>query len=242
MKLQIRLSLFLSVIAIVAALSGVGGTLAAQHLITGKQIKNGTLTTLDLKNNGVKTADIANGTVDSEDLGANSVGSEEITPNAVGSEEIAPGAVHTSDIGDNQVTAEDVELPEPEQIVELPEAPDSVTNEFTLVDEVGSYTKEDATSKLQVAWSGSAKAGFSPCQFQLRVDGAPAASGAGVAYVQNSSTISISATALFEGLGVGPHKIQVFAKSTQPSGSFPCTVGPEEAGVDQTFVVTEEVG
>jgi hypothetical protein len=251
MKLQVRTALVLAVVALVAALTGVGTTLATQRLITGKQIKNNSIASVDLKNNGVQTADIANGTVDSEDLGANSVGSEEIqtnavgseelAANAVGSEEIAPGAVHSSDIGDNQVTSEDVDLPEPEQIVTPPEAPDMVGNEYALVDEVGSYIKEDPTSGLSVSWTGSAAAGFSPCLFQIRVDGTASANGAGVIYVANGSTISVSGTALFEGLGTGPHAIQVWAHSTI-NGSFPCTVGPVVAGVDQTFVVSEEVG
>lgn len=232
MKLQARTALVLSVVAIVAALTGVGTTLATQRLVTGAQIKNGSITTKDLKNNGVKAADLA----------PNSVGSTEIQTDAVGTEELAPGAVHTSDIGADQVTAGDVDLPEPEQIVKAPEAPDMVGTEFTLVDEVGAYVKEDPTSKLQIAWTGSASAGFSPCQFQLRVDGAAATSGAGVVYVQNSSTLSVSDTALFEGLGAGAHQVQVFARSTQPGQAFPCTVGPSEAGIDQTFVVTEEVG
>lgn len=242
MKLQVRVSTALAVLALVVALSGVSGTLAAQHLITGAQIKNNSITTKDLRNGGVKTADIANGTVDSEDLGANSVGSEEITPDAVGTEELAPGAVHTSDIGADQVTANDVDLPEPVQMVEAPAPASMVGPEFTLVDEVGTYTKEDPTSKLQVAWTGSASAGFSPCQFQIRVDGKAAGDGAGVAYLQNSSTLSVSDTALFEGLGSGAHQIQVFARSLNSATAFPCTVGPAEAAVDQTFVVTEEVG
>lgn len=72
MKLQVRASLALSVMAIIAALGGVGGAIAGS-MITGKQIRNGSLTSLDYHKGSVKSTDIANSSVSTADIGTDQV-------------------------------------------------------------------------------------------------------------------------------------------------------------------------
>lgn len=238
------LALLALALALVAAVGGIAS--AAGVFVTTRDIKNGTILSQDIHNNQVKSADVKNGTVASGDIKTGGVTSPDIGTGQVGSEDIGEGEVHTGDIGGNQVTPSDVNLPESEQIVEPPKdvASAEVGPDFALIDSAGAYTKEAAESVLEVTWTGTAKAEFgaglgsSKCVFQLRVDG-NAAAGAGEAFVENSS-INASVTALFAGLGVGPHNIEVWAKSAE-SGTAKCIVGPAEIGIGQTFTIAEQV-
>lgn len=223
MKLQVRFAVAVAVLALVAALSGIGGAYAGTVLIGSKQIRNGSLLTQDYKTGSVRTSDVQNGTVSTPDL--------------------ENGGIDSVDIGTNEVTPSDLELPDPKQVVEPESSPSQVGGDFVNVDPVTTYTKVDPTSVLEVTWTGSASAGFSPCQFQLRVDGQPAAPGAGVIYVSNGSIQgNVSLTASFEGLAEGPHEVAIFARTTGGGGSpQPCTVSPPEAQIMQTFLIGEQV-
>lgn len=223
MKLQVRASLALSVLALVAALGGVGGAVAGQALITSKQIKNGTIRAVDLHKGAVRTGKIRKGAVKSSSIGTNAVRTAAIAPEAVGPTE--------------------VDMPVPEQLVRADAAAVTVGAEYALVAVAGAFVKEDPASTLQVEWSGSAFADDLPCVFQLRVDGAAAGS-AGEVPVQVKSTSAIAASALFEGLAVGEHSIEVWARTVPNSiySSSRCVVGPGMADVAQTYVVSERVG
>jgi len=233
----------LALAALVVAIVGVGvaGASAGGVFVTTKQIRNGTILSQDIRKNAVKSSDIGKDAVGSTDVKAGAVESAEIASGAVQSEEIDTGAVQTGDIGDGQVQPGDVDLPEPEQIQESDVASAVVgDSDFALVNTVGTYMKEDATSILDVTWTGTAVGVEVPCVFQIRVDGKASAAGAGVVYV-GTSAASVSAAALFEGLPAGPHTIEVWAKLTDSLGSSACTVGPASAGISQTFVVSEQV-
>ena len=223
MKLQVRASLLIAVVALVAALSGVGGVYAGTVLITGKQIKNGSLTTQDYRKGSVRTSDVQNGSVGSPDL--------------------TNGGVSTADIGTNQVLPSDLDLPDPQLGVEAGTASANVGEGFELVDPVETYMKVDPTSILEVTWTGSAAAGFLPCQFQIRIDGQEPPGGAGTIYVANGSVNGNIATSVtFPGLPEGPHEIAIYARSIGGGGgTFPCTVGPETAQIKQTFLTGEQV-
>lgn len=241
-----------STFALVIALTG-AGAMASGVLVTSKQIKNGTITSQDLKNNGIRGADIKSDAIGSSDIASGAVGAGEIAGSSVGSadladdavrtSDIAPSAVTSSDIGDGQVTASDVTMPEPLQIISGATITKNVGHDFDLIDEVVTYDKQDANSILQVDWSGSAAAGFLTCVFQLRVDGFIGAPGAGETFMGNGQVSSINTSGLFESLGTGPHRIEVWARTNSPADSavYPCTIGPESAGISQTFIVSEQV-
>ncbi|HEY0391018.1 MAG TPA: hypothetical protein VGC63_04850 [Solirubrobacterales bacterium] len=209
-----------STLALAIALTG--ATAAATGVfVTSKQIKNGTILTQDIHKNGVKSSDIGTDAVKSADIGTGQVG--------------------TSDIGEGQVAPQDVTMPAPNQLQEGDTASATVGSDFAPVDIVGTYAKQDPTSLLEVDWTGTAGSGFSPCVFQLRVDGQPSAVGAGDTYV-GSGAVSVSATSLFSGLAAGPHQIEIWGRITIGGGAqYPCTVGPASAGISQTLVVSEQV-
>jgi cytoskeletal protein RodZ len=253
MKVQVRAALAIAVLALVAAVSGVGGALAGQVLITGKQIKNGSLTTQDYRSGSVRASDVQNDSIGSTDLQNEGVQSTDLSDGGVQSADLQNGGVqsadiedngiHTQDIGTNQVQASDLELPDPQQTVEPGTASANVGDTFASIDLVETYVKEDPTSILEVTWTGSASAGFSPCQFQIRVDGQPAAGGAGALYVANGTTNgNVMISVDFMDLPAGPHEVSVYGRAVGAGEStFPCTVGPEAAQLQQTFVVAEQV-
>jgi hypothetical protein len=223
-------------VAVLALLSSLAGFAPAAGFIisSSKQIKPGVIVSSDIHKGGVRSTDIRNGTV----------GGGDIATEGVASTDIANGTVGTTDIGEGQVQPGDVTMPEPEELAEPEGGTVEVGSEYQLVDEAVTYTKEDPTSVLAVEWNGTAHAGFSGCVFQLRVNGLAgnsALSTGGDVFVAASSTWSGSTTALFDGLGTGAMKVEVWAKATIGGGStFPCTAGPADT-VPQRFVIGEEV-
>jgi hypothetical protein len=255
--MKLSYSAVVSTMALVIAIAAlcVGGALAGGVLVTSKQIKNGSILTQDLHKNSVKGKDIATDSVTSSDIGADQVtapdiGADQVTSEAIGagqvnSEAIGNGDVSSADIGNGQVGPQDVNMPDPSQLkdedVAVLAAP---TLEFQKVDDVGTYTKEDATSDLEVDWTGSVKGEnggeASGCVFQLRVDGQPAPSGGGEVFAKGLT--SVSATALFGQLPTGAHAIEIWARVTiATSMGNSCIVGPAAAGIGQTVVVSEQV-
>jgi hypothetical protein len=214
-------------LALVIALTS-AGAMAGSVFVTSKQIRNGSILTQDIHKGAVKTSDIGT--------------------SAVGSSDIKSDAVQSSDIGTGQVTPQDVTMPDPEQLREQDVATSNPTMAFAKLDDVGSYTKEDPTSTLEVDWTGSVEGHnggeVSGCVFQIRVDGQPAQGGGGEVFGQGIT--SVAAAALFGGLGTGPHQIEIWARlaAQEPGmgGKFDsCTVGPAAADIAQTVVVSEQV-
>lgn len=209
-----------STLALVVALTMSGAY--AIDKIGSKQIQNGSIRTADLHKGAVKSAKIGTGAVRSADIGND--------------------AVQTADIGTGQVTPQDVTMPPPAQLQSNGASMSEVGNDFTLVSSVGTYAKMDSASVLELNWTGTAHFVFggSGCLFQLRIDGQPSASGGGTVFVRDMESVSV--TALFTGLATGAHTIEVWARQTpQGPGMSGCTFGPANAGISQTFVVSEQV-
>ena len=205
-----------STLALVVALTG-ATAMATGVIVTSKQIRNGTILSQDIHSNGVQSSDVRNGTIAS------------------------------ADIGNGDVTPTDVTMPAPAQIeqptgaVATVEAPQS--GAYILADKVGTYAKESAESVLEVDWTGTAAAGFASCDFQLRVDGQPSSGSGGEVFVSTGAAgQSVSASALFPGLPAGTHMVEIWAAHPGGAGlAYPCTVGPGGTGINQTFIVSEQV-
>jgi hypothetical protein len=218
-------ALLVATVALVVALVGVPGVTAGGLLVTSKNVKNNSITSADIKKSTLKTSDIGTGAVRSAD--------------------IQTGAVESADIGAGEVTPEDVTMPDPAQIkysgtsmIEIPVG----NKDFHKVTDLGSYTKVDATAALELTWTGSVEGHnggeASGCVFQLRVDGSPSPNGGGEVFGLN--LVSVSASALFPGLAVGPHTIEVWARVNLATDSQ-CTVGPQKAGIGQTVLAEEKI-
>lgn len=221
-KWRANVALVLSAIALVVALTGTAAV-ATGVVVTSRQIKDGTIRTEDLHSGAVRSSDLKNGAVESSDIGT--------------------GQVTSADIGTGQVTPQDLTLPEPVQFhLAAGGAPMVEVNDdsYALVATIGTYQKHDAASALKVDWTGTVQGIYFPCVFQLRVNGVGPVDGAGEIYTSNANQAeSASASVLFKRLDVGSYAIQVWARTTSSFPGGTCTIGPAEAGVTQTFVVSE---
>lgn len=222
MKTQVRFSTAISVVALVAALCGVGGAYAGSVIITSKQIKNGTILSTDIHKAGVKSTDVANGTISSADIGN--------------------GDVTSTDIGANQVTPADVSMPAPLQVIP-PTASGPVTTEgFSKLADVATYSKAQSESVLEVNWSGAVTSGpGTNCIFQLRVDGNEPSGGGGEVFAQ-ATPVNVATSAQFTGLAAGDVTVQIWAKATAiigPGGS--CVIGPSNPSIDTTIGIVEQI-
>lgn len=231
-----RLSLILSTLALVVALTGVG-LVQAGVIVTSKQIKNGTIVSADIHKAGVKSTDVANGTIGSADIGNGDVGGVDI----------GEGQVGAGDIGANQVTPTDVEFP-PAAIA----TPDTINGPVTVgtfakLGTLDTLQKVQAESSLEVTLAGVVSNGQNTggCVFQLRVNGAPPVAGGGEAFA-SSQPVNVGPTTAFEGVAAGSVEIEVWAKAgdfvpgpgvTQAS----CIVGPGNPGIDTTVLAIEQV-
>lgn len=173
-------------------------------------------------------------------IAKNSVGSKQLKANSVKSAEIAKRSVASSEIENGEVLPPDLQLPAPALLRQSGEVAATPGDQYAKIATLGTYAKQDASSVLRIAWSGSIGAGFSPCVFQLRVDGQADDRNAAEVFVQNSNTESASVDALFSGLAAGPHDIEVWARATS-GGASVCTLSPTAAGIGQTAVVEEAV-
>jgi hypothetical protein len=207
-------------IALVVALVGVPGVTAGGLLVADA------VRSADIQSDAVQSGDIAPGEVSSTDIGEGQVTSGDI----------GTGQVNSGDIGEGEVTPGDVTLPDPVQLQFGQPATTDVGDDFVLLADVGAYTKADGNS------TGTARSPFGgDCLFQLRVDGQPSGVNGGLVFVASGPAISISSTALFPGLGIGSHSIEVWVRQGHGPGVTRCIVGPAEAGIPQTFVVSEIV-
>ncbi len=183
-------------------------------------------------------------------ISANSVGPKQIKRNAVRAQEIkrdavkpaelAADSVESAEIAEGAVNAANLTLPPPVTFTFDQEATlRPGTGEAQRLVVLGTFEKSVPESVASVSWSGAVAADFAPCVFQLRVDGATDDRGSAEAFVENSTTTSVSVQALFTGLAAGPHQIEVWARNTSTEGT--CRVGPPQAQVGQTVVVQEVV-
>lgn len=108
----------IAAIAISIAASSVG-TAGADHLLTGKDVKNGTLTGVDIKDRSVGTADLRDGTVKTEDLGRGAVRHESIVAGAVDETTLDPATTTALESVDARTRAETSAATEAGQTADL---------------------------------------------------------------------------------------------------------------------------
>ena len=212
MKLYQRIAPTLAIILSLSALC-LGGAIASGRLIiTSKNIRNGTVSSVDLKNNNVKSVDVAN------------------------------SGITDPDIASNAVTPADVEMPPPVVADPTGLNGAVTTDGFSQLADAGSYSKVQPESTLEVQWAGVASSGIGTnCIFQVRVDGAEPQGGGGEVFTQGNAQ-NVSTVGLFPALPAGPHEVEVWAKASAYAGGGggpSCTLGGQ--GNDSTFVMNEAV-
>lgn len=158
------------------------------------------------------------------------------------------GLISGKQIKNNSIKAKKVKFPRAQRVrpggarAAKVIAHTSVGEQYQAVSVMGTYDKADATSTLQITWTGPAQS-YAPggCVFQLRVDGQPPSEG-GSEYFIAGGNANITTQALFPGIATGTHEIEVFAKSVNSGGAdYPCVVGPPEVPIPQTVNAVELV-
>jgi hypothetical protein len=98
-----------TLIALAALFVALGGPAQAGRLISGKEIKKGTVTSKQLKDRSIKPRDLSRGTVRSLTATPDrSIADADLADNAVTTRALAPGSVLTGTVGDNSLTAADL--------------------------------------------------------------------------------------------------------------------------------------
>lgn len=108
----------IAAMAVIATLTS-AGTAGADHLLTGKDVKNGTITGVDLKDRSVGTADLRDGTVKSEDLGRGAVARDALVDGVVDTTAIDPATAEQLGAVDARTRAETSAATEPGQLADL---------------------------------------------------------------------------------------------------------------------------
>lgn len=91
----------MSTIAVLGVLAG--GTAYAAKLVTGAQIKDGTITSADVGNGKITGTDLAANTVTGNDIKNGGIGGLDIAADAIGNGQIQDGSISTSDIANNSI-------------------------------------------------------------------------------------------------------------------------------------------
>lgn len=249
-----RYSAIVSTLALVVALTGAGAYAlgVGPDSVGTRSIKDGAVRNVDVHNGAIHSPKIApsavdtralgDGVVDNSALESSSVGSSNLQSDAVDNSALAPASVGTTNIQEGAVTADALTLPPPVQVQSSQVATGTFDSTFKQLGVLGTYSKQDPTSVLQVVWSGAAKASSFSCVFQIRVDGQPAGPEAGLGFVSFSgASANVASSAQFTGLPTGQHEVEVWAHVVSNGGSDTCTLSPPEAGIGQTVTIQEVV-
>ena len=126
-------------LAVVALVIGVSSGAVAAKLITGADVKNGSLTTKDIKNGTLTTKDIKKAGVAGDRLKKSAIGTDRLKDGAVGPAKIKDGAVNSAKIKDGSVQAKDLNS---ELNTLLPAQVKNLTGSFTNSDTTVTLTPD----------------------------------------------------------------------------------------------------
>ena len=100
---------YANVVATIALFLALGTSGAyAVNEWTGKNIKNGTITSVDVKNGTISAADVKNGTLSGADIKDGTIAGEEMAPGAVTREKVAAAAVGSQEVENGTITGDDI--------------------------------------------------------------------------------------------------------------------------------------
>lgn len=232
-------STVISTLALVVALTGVGGAYAiGRNTVGGAQIKRNAVGASEVKRNAVRSSELRKNSVRKSEIGAGGVGASELGGGSVDDGALQTNAVGSRSLSAGSVRASELALPAPVQVAsDAPHAAE-VGGGYEKLADLGTIDKTTEDSKISVQWASVARASFASCVYQLRIDGQPAGE-AGEAFVANSDTQSVSSSAVFAA-GAGAHTVQVWARNTN-GAQYPCAINPADVGVAQTVVIEELV-
>lgn len=193
--------------------SSVGPRQLRTGAVTGKKIKRNAVTSAKVKDASLRRRDFAAGQLPAGPAGPAGAPGPTGTPGPTGAAGAA-GAIRTT------------------QLNYTGETTSSVSFTYQRVRDLGTFTKDQAGSVINLYWQSHISANGSFCLYQLRVDGNPSdpASGEAVVYAPEAP---VYVRARFTGLAAGPHTVSLWLEGsamscTDNKGSFTRQVFVEE--------------
>ena len=216
----------------------------ANNSVTSAKIADGTITTADLADGSITSAKISDGTVSNVDLANNSVTSAKIVDGTIITADLANSSVTAAKISNSGAGTNHV-LQYNGTTVDWDYAPGSLikysflnancpggathnfTNTFSKISNIGTISKADATSKLEVTYYGRIfVATFNEstgAYFELRVNDNPTTNGRANVNLRASEAggygIPASFTGVFTGLSAGIHTISMWVRAVGSTGT-----------------------
>jgi hypothetical protein len=207
---------FANVVSVLALCIALGGTATAAVLITGKNVKNGSLTGADLKDNSVGSVDVQNGALVAKDFKA---GQLPAGPKGDPGPQGPPGKDGAN--GTNGVDG----APGTPAVYKRTSLTYSggITTPNTLyqfVQErvVGSFTKDRGDSVIEVIANGHGYTWSGGCSWQIRIDGknnqgeTTSLYDGTEAQVESQQAVPYTIDSVFQGLAAGSHEVTLWVR------------------------------
>jgi hypothetical protein len=216
----------------ISAAGGGGGTVTQVNTgagLTGGPITttgtisvaNDGITTAMLQNNSVTSAKIVDGTVATADLSNGSVTTQKISSSGASNNNVlqyngssvvwgyAPGAeIKTSVLNVDCASVS------------------TFTTTYVKIADIGTFSKIDATSKLEVTFNGRIYVGSvtsTGARFEIRIDNLATTTGRARANIKSSEAgepgIPVSITGIFTGFSTGTHTVSIWVAASYGSGT-----------------------
>jgi hypothetical protein len=224
--------------------NGIASAMLQNNSVTSAKIADGTIEMSDLGDNTVNSSKIVDGSISDVDLSNNSVTSAHIVNGTIATEDLANSSVTTdkiSNLGANtnhvlQFSGTSVNWDyAPGAIIKYsflnancPNSSVNFSNTYTKIANIGTITKMDETSKLEVTFYGRVSVytfdnGSTGAYFELRVDDSPTIHGRANVNLRTSDAgstgVSVCFMGVFSGLSAGNHTVSMWVRSGGPSFS-----------------------
>ncbi|MCE5346158.1 MAG: hypothetical protein LLG13_07725 [Bacteroidales bacterium] len=234
--------------------------------VSTNDLADGSVTTAKILDGTIATQDLANYSVTSGKIANNSIYTNALADNIITSVKILDGNVNTADLASSAVTAAKISgsgaiadqvLQYNGSAVTWGYAPGSLINtsflavpyallgtsstNWTKIGDIGTISKLDATSDLDVTFNGRVYVGTlaSSAIFEIRIDAVATTTGWARAYFRSTETsgmgIPASMTGIFTGLSAGYHTVSMWVRVTSGTGSD-ATMNPGNFQSDHVIV------
>jgi hypothetical protein len=220
-----------------------GQVATGNHTHTGATIVDSSISTADLADESVTSAKIADGNVANADLAANSVDGSKIADLSIGAADLAAGAVTLAKINTTGATTNEViqydgtkaawgyapgsEIRYRTMPADCVSVASFAANTWTKVADLGSVSKLDATSRLEITFNGRINAQSltgTGALFELRLDDTATTNGRARASMKAAETggvgVPVSIMGIFTGYGAGAHTINLWLYSYYGTGTY----------------------
>lgn len=207
---------------------GVDSSHIADNSITSGDIANATIALADMAANSVDTSKIVDSTIVSADIADSTIGTADIGIGGVATSEILDGTIGPADI-EARLIPRRTRLTYSNQLTD-----NTISTTYELFRTVGSFTKVDASTQVELEWHTHVSVSGTFCDWQLRIDGLQPSGQTDGRIVSYAAEAPGSAKQVFSGLSAASHTVHIYVRGSATScienfGSFSSSLFVEEA-------------